>query len=95
MNSIRCLYGITFGGFAENLAFQGIEFHGPIFLPLLRSVRVMLKISGVRLSFYVPYNRSTGLNPMISFIIYKAYVRPCLLYGLDVLIFRKGQLNQF
>ena len=36
----------------------------------------------------------TGLNPMTSYIIYKAYVLPRLLYGLETLSLTKGQLEQ-
>ena len=35
----------------------------------------------------------TGLNTMTPNITYKAYVLPCLLYGLEVLILTKGRLN--
>ena len=38
---------------------------------------------------------SKGLNPMTSYAIYKAYVLPRLLYGLEVLVLTKGQLDQF
>ena len=34
MDSVMCLYRFAFGGYIENLAFQGVEFHEPIFLPL-------------------------------------------------------------
>ena len=37
---------------------------------------------------------TTGLNPMTSYIIYKAYVLPRLLYGLETLSLTKGQLEQ-
>ncbi|MCW4346819.1 MAG: reverse transcriptase family protein [Candidatus Thiodiazotropha endolucinida] len=37
---------------------------------------------------------SNGLNPKTSYIIYKAYVLPRLLYGLEVLNLTKGQLDQ-
>ena len=37
---------------------------------------------------------STGLNPMTSYIIYKAYVLPRLLYGLETLTLTKGQVEQ-
>ena len=39
-------------------------------------------------------NGSTGLNPMTSYVIYKAYVLPRLLYGLEVLVLTKRQLDQ-
>ena len=54
MNSIRCAYGFAFCRYVENLAFQRMEFHEPIILPLLKSIQVMLKISSVRLGFYIP-----------------------------------------
>ena len=44
----------AFSGELENMAILGMEFHEPIFLPLLKSVQVMLKISGIRLSLYNP-----------------------------------------
>ena len=34
------------------------------------------------------------LNPMTSYVIYKAYVLPRLLYGFEVLVLTKGQLDQ-
>ena len=37
---------------------------------------------------------STGLNPKTSFVIYKTYVLPRLLYGLETLALTKGQIEQ-
>ena len=37
---------------------------------------------------------STELNPMTSYVIYKAYVLPRLLYGLETLTLTKGQVEQ-
>ena len=37
---------------------------------------------------------SNGLNPKTSYIIYRSYVLPRLLYGLEVLTLTKGQLEQ-
>ena len=37
---------------------------------------------------------STGLNPKTSFVIYKTYVLPRLLYRLETLALTKGQIEQ-
>lgn len=62
------------------------------------SLNVTDRISLARRTSYSLMNSglhgSTGLNTMISFIIYKAYVLPRLLYGLEILTLTKSQLDQ-
>lgn len=62
------------------------------------SINVNERISSARRTSYSLMNTglhgSNGLNPMTSYIIYKAYVLPRLLYGLEVLKLTKGQIEQ-
>ena len=62
------------------------------------SINVKERISFARRTSYSLVNTglhgTTGLNPMTSYIIYKAYVLPRLLYGLETLSLTKGQLEQ-
>ena len=62
------------------------------------SINVKERISLARRTSYSLMNTglhgSTGLNPMTSYIIYKAYVLPRLLYGLETLTLTKGQVEQ-
>ena len=37
---------------------------------------------------------ANGLSPETSYVIYRAYELPCLLYGLDVLSLAQGQVDQ-
>ena len=62
------------------------------------SINVKERISLARRTSYSLMNTglhgTTGLNPMTSHIIYKAYVLPSLLYGIETLSLTKGQLQQ-
>ena len=56
------------------------------------------RISSARRTSYFLMNTglhgSNELTPMTSYIIYKAYILPRLLYGLEMLKLTQGQLNQ-
>ena len=62
------------------------------------SINVNERISSARRTSYSLMNTSlhgsAGLNPMTSYIIYKAYILPRQLCGLEVLKLTKGQLDQ-
>ena len=45
-----------------NLAFLGMKFHEPIFLPLLKSVRVLLRVMSIRLSTVLYSIQSSANN---------------------------------
>ena len=56
------------------------------------------RISLARRTAYLLLNTglhgTNGLNPKVSYVIYKCYVIPRMLYGLEVLHLTKTQLNQ-
>ena len=62
------------------------------------AINVKERITAARRTAYSLMNTglhgSNGLNPKTSYIIYRSYVLPRLLYGLEVLTLTKGQLEQ-